>query len=257
MLDNYNDYISTNFFWKTLETSLLNGFSSETYNDFMDQHHFYSFVSDFYYKFDLNVDECVIFIIQNINVLIEYDLVSDVYKRWIHNINFFFSCNKLTNNISILNVNLLRDSSAHTLFSSDTFKFVDDFKFYGLDDYTLRVETFSDYNLFQFFCLRSGFKGYLANLASKYLGVSQQLNVKLINNYWHYGISSIFLESRSSSLDDNIFNYILSRHLRLISLNSRKGIRLLNGYPIYGQRTRSNAKTSSKYPYKLQFKNLD
>lgn len=48
-------------------------------------------------------------------------------------------------------------------------------------------------------------------------------------------------------------NTVLENHVKNIQLKTYKGFRLLRGYPIHGQRTRSNHKTSFKKSYKFKF----
>jgi hypothetical protein len=99
------------------------------------------------------------------------------------NHNFFSLYSNILPIKNSLRMHVVREFTSHSLFGSDHFKFVDDYKFYGLEDYSLRLAHFSSYNIVQFFCLRSGFNLYLGNLVSKYLGFSSQLNIEQLKNY--------------------------------------------------------------------------
>lgn len=170
--------------------------------------------------------------------------------------NFFFSQNIIIDlefNSTYFVTNA-KDISSHYLIDSNRYNIVDDFKYYGLEDYSVRLDYFNDLNAVQFFSLRYGFGSVLSEFVCKSLGISMNISINKLFNYWHYSKGESFFEHYSIKLDNSLSETVLENHRKLIKLNSRKGIRLLNGFPIYGQRTRSNAKTSCKFPYKYQFR---
>lgn len=158
--------------------------------------------------------------------------------------------------VSSLTCQFYTINDRHSLLKNTVYKFIDDFKCFGLEDYSLKVDYFSDLSIRNFFCIRYGLGFFVSRLICKYLGISNQMLLSNLVNYWEYSSGNKFFDDKSKYLDEYLSSYILSRHKFLISLNNRKGIRLLNGYPINGQRTRSNAKTASRFPYKLKFKSI-
>lgn len=53
--------------------------------------------------------------------------------------------------------------------------------------------------------------------------------------------------NKFSPIEFNLDKYINSHISQIIQLHSQKSFRFLAGYPVRGQRTRSNAKTSRKF----------
>lgn len=136
----------------------------------------------------------------------------------------------------------------HKFNYSNRYKFVDNLKFFGVDDLMD-----NDLNMIQFFSKRYGVSTYTSTYICSYLGISANYKVSNLAIYMYYLTVSFFFETNSNNLDDKLYNNILSRHIFKINLENRTSKRLLDGYPIYGQRTRSNSKTAAKFPYKLKF----
>lgn len=245
----YKDKNSFFFSIPKIDSKLVNGSSIVQFcTSLFDNNYFFS-------KSQSMIDSNNVLTFTFFFYLWEFRLCSD--DNWFNNFNFIGMEILLSSNISVLlDVNESNTLQDHTLLYSNIYSIVDDYSFYGLEDYSLRVDSFIEYNMFQFLKLRYGFGSYLSKFYCSYMGFSKELSFKDLCNYWYYSLGGLYLDSKSRYMDNKLALFEKSRHLFLVRLNSRKGIRLLNGYPIYGQRTRSNAKTSSKFPYTLQFKTI-
>lgn len=196
----------------------------------------YSISSTYYYNYYIYLKKSIAYLFSNI--LCNY-------------FSSLFIYNKYSSTLLYQSNNWI---DRHSLLYTNVYKFVDDFKLFGLEDYSLKFDYFSETKIRNFFTIRYGLGFFVSNLICKYLGISNQMLLSNLVNYWEYSSGHRFFDQYSNILDQNLWLYVLSRHKALIGLNHRKGLRLLNGYPINGQRTRSNAKTASKFPYKLKFK---
>jgi len=106
-------------------------------------------------------------------------------------------------------------------------------------------------SVLNFFTQRVGISITISKSIIKFLGVNYNLSLYYIpsNNYF-YKIRNIFLSSKSL-LDINIKSYMLKKIKESIILHTRKGQRHYYHYPVRGQRTRSNARTSRKNILKI------
>lgn len=142
--------------------------------------------------------------------------------------------------------------SSHLVLKSSDFRMIDNIKMFNFDEFS--SEEIGLNSLMQFYSRRHGIGSHVSKILCNHLGISNSLKFGVLPKYEHYMDLSMFFFKRLHLIDTSLSEYVLSRHQFLISLNSLKGVRLLNGLPIYGQRTRSNSRTSSKFPYKLKFK---
>jgi ribosomal protein S13 len=165
------------------------------------------------------------------------------------NLNFKSENN---NSLNAMNNTLYNVENTHLTYKSIDFKMVDNLKMFNVEE--LSSEHISSISLLQFYSRRHGIGLYVSNLVCKHLGISSQFKYSFLPKYEHFIDLNMFFFKRMHMLDTSLSEYILSRHQFLITLNNLKGVRLLNGLPIYGQRTRSNSRTASKFPYKLNFK---
>jgi ribosomal protein S13 len=100
---------------------------------------------------------------------------------------------------------------------------------------------------------RYGFGTKMSYMVLKYLGISSIFvpNLLPINDFYHK--LSFFFSSRLLKLDNYLMNFYILKQTFLKKIKVYRGFRLLRGYPVNGQRTRSNYKTSSKKPYFYSF----
>ena len=254
LFSEFPKYSTVNFKVNTLESSLINGFYDQTFVYDVFIFNFPFELSNLILGIDYKSDYKILKFKYHINyVFIE---IEQTKNHWVFDFNYF----AMLTGLNVTNCNLIvndrNDYIDHNILYTNKYNMIDNYKYYGVDDYTMVVESFSDLSLTKFLCLRYGFGSYLSNTYSQYLGISKEFNVSLIKNYWHYSRGELYFESKLDHLDTNLAKYVLNRHSSLISLNSRKGIRLSKGFPIYGQRTRSNSKTASKFPYTISFKSI-
>lgn len=256
LFKSFSNYKLFSLNWKTFDSHLINGSNTIDLDKGNDIFHFFVYEKKYFVKSpnsSLKLKNIEINYVLNKILTVTRNIRSQL---WLFNLNFFFYKYRISRNSIILSSTNFSEITDHKILYSNFVKLVDNYNFYGLEDYSLRVDYFNEYSMFQFLCLRYGFGPHLSNLYCKYMGLKKEFEFSRLNNYWHYNLGGLFLGSKSAFMDLKLASYVKSRHMTLISLNSRKGIRLLGGYPIYGQRTRSNANTSSKFPYSLQFKNL-
>lgn len=130
------------------------------------------------------------------------------------------------------------------------FRVLDDLKMFYLKS------TIEKPNVLQFLSSRYGIGMNLSKKIITFLGIHINFKYEFVPVYFFFTKLKNLLSKHVKLLDSNLSEFVLSMHKSLIRLNSYKGLRLLNGYPIHGQRTRSNHKTALKFPYTLKFKHL-
>jgi ribosomal protein S13 len=151
------------------------------------------------------------------------NIINHFYSINITKINYKPSINKL------LNLNLLVDD----LIKFNRWKL-------------LEKEMKKSLSILTFFIQRVGISIVISKYIIKFLGVNYNLTLFYIpsNNYF-YKIRTIFLNNKTL-LDVHIKSYMLKKIKESILLHTRKGQRHYYHYPVRGQRTRSNARTSKQ-----------
>lgn len=77
----------------------------------------------------------------------------------------------------------------------------------------------------------------------KKLGLSENMKVKNLTSN-HVKQLTLIIENSKIIINNNLKILLFNNNNKHINLKSYKGLRKLNGYPVRGQRTRSNAKTA-------------
>nr|YP_009485509.1 ribosomal protein S13 [Melosira undulata]AVR57573.1 ribosomal protein S13 [Melosira undulata] len=90
-----------------------------------------------------------------------------------------------------------------------------------------------------------GINNYYANFFLKKLGFSSNAKIKNLNAEQIKSLITI-IENSKLLLNNDLKLLLVKNHSKYINLKCYKGLRKVYGYPVRGQRTRSNAKTAKK-----------
>jgi small subunit ribosomal protein S13 len=108
-------------------------------------------------------------------------------------------------------------------------------------------------NILQFFKLRYGIGKKISKILCNHLGINTNYKYSYLTVNFYYSRSKYFFIRKLPFLDNRLIDYIISRHKYLIQLNSYRGLRIVQGYPSKGQRTRSNSRTAARARYTVKF----
>jgi ribosomal protein S13 len=110
--------------------------------------------------------------------------------------------------------------------------------------YEISIKLMKQMKFIKFLSLRVGISKNITKELCKHLGIHNSIFTTYIPyNINIYKLRSFFLLNKSF-LDIQIKNYIIKRIKNLIALKTLKGLKHLWGYPVRGQRTRTNANSS-------------
>lgn len=213
----YSTFFSTEKLQDVKESLLIYKDSAISYSVFHKQHHYFSVTN--FYIWNLGF-------LDSFNILIVLNTIID-------------------HKTELLSLDIAK-SLKYSVVSSWNYRIFDNIKFFYK-----QLNTFS---IFKFFNTRYGIGFYTSKMLCFHLGVHPKLVYQSINLNHYYSRTRFFFLNNLQLLDKNISMYILSRQLRLIRLNTYKGLRLIHGKPSNGQRTRSNGNSAAKMPYALSFK---
>lgn len=79
----------------------------------------------------------------------------------------------------------------------------------------------------------------------KKLGVSKNFKVSELTEKQKFNLTKL-IENSNVFINSDLKRFLMDRKKKLINIKSYKGLRKLKGFPVRGQRTRSNAKTAKK-----------
>lgn len=168
--------------------------------------------------------------------------------------NFIFLTFENNSNVILKSANtfLLYNTRRSSVFMLN-FKFIDHRRYFNIifKDLTyIKLDTLSMHTLLR---QRYGIGYKISTILCKHLGMSDRFKTANLPITIHYNKLSTFFSNNLENLDTNLMNFSLKKHSDAIQIRSYKGIRLLKGYPINGQRTRSNHKTAQRKPYRFLF----
>jgi small subunit ribosomal protein S13 len=84
----------------------------------------------------------------------------------------------------------------------------------------------------------------------KKLGFSKNFKVFELTEEHKFNLIKL-IEKSKILINSDLKRLLLNQHKKLINIKSYKGLRKLKGFPVRGQRTRSNAKTAKKINAKI------
>jgi len=196
------------------------------------------------YNLDFNflifkIKNIIFYIFENnfiINNIIIFSIIKNFNTFTRINFNYILTKYTLNENSSIFMVN---------------YKFIDHVRYFNIK--IQNTFMLDKYPAIKLLSQRYGFGTKMSSMVLKYLGISSIFvpNLLPINNFYHK--LSFFFSSRLLKLDNYLMNFYILKHTFLKKIKVYRGFRLLRGYPVSGQRTRSNYKTSSKKPYFYSF----
>ena len=86
---------------------------------------------------------------------------------------------------------------------------------------------------------------YHSLIFCKKLGISKNFKVFELTEEQKFNLIKL-IENSGLFINSDLKRYLLNKKKNLINIKSYKGLRKLQGFPVRGQRTRSNAKTAKK-----------
>jgi len=84
----------------------------------------------------------------------------------------------------------------------------------------------------------------------KKLGISKNFKVFELTEEQKFNLIKL-IDSSGILINSDLKRFLLNKKKKLINIKSYKGLRKLKGFPVRGQRTRSNAKTAKKINIKF------
>lgn len=93
-----------------------------------------------------------------------------------------------------------------------------------------------------------GINKYYSNFFCKKLGLTSNFKVSELTIEQKTQLIRL-IESSNIAINSDLQQILTLQKTKLINIKSYKGLRKLKGFPVRGQRTRSNAKTSKKFKY--------
>ena len=133
------------------------------------------------------------------------------------------------------------------------YRFIDHRRYFNIKFLAFNYEILNLLKMRILFSQRYGIGKTISIILCNFLGISNNFLTSKLPLSTYYNKLSFFFSNNLNYLDDSLMNFTSERHEALKSLKTYTGFRLLNGYPINGQRTRSNYKTSRKKNYKFSF----
>ena len=90
-----------------------------------------------------------------------------------------------------------------------------------------------------------GIGKYHSLILCKKLGISKNFKASELTEEQKFNLIKL-IESSNVFINADLKRVLINSHQKLINVKSYKGLRKLKGFPVRGQRTRSNAKTAKK-----------
>lgn len=228
--------------------SIVRKYNVEGFNDFQ------IILNKYKYTFNLRI-------LKNFNIwtttLLNYIYVNKYNFLYFYNI-FVYNINNYINykNINIFHFSisdLIKSNTRRSSIFMLNYKFIDHRRYFNIIFKDLTYTILDNLTMHTLLRQRYGIGYKISNLLCKYLGISNRFKTANLPISTHYNKLSMFFSNNLDNLDNNLMTYTLNKHTEAIQLKTYKGFRLLKGYPINGQRTRSNHKTPQRKPYKFSF----
>ncbi|MFO0534298.1 MAG: 30S ribosomal protein S13 [Planctomyces sp.] len=91
---------------------------------------------------------------------------------------------------------------------------------------------------------------YYSLIFCKKLGISKNFKVSALTEKQKLNLTRL-IENSNLFINSELKRFLIKKKKDLINIKSYKGLRKLKGFPVRGQRTRSNAKTAKKINIKI------
>jgi small subunit ribosomal protein S13 len=91
-----------------------------------------------------------------------------------------------------------------------------------------------------------------STIICKKLGFSKNFKVSELTEEHKFNLINL-IESSKYLINSDLKLFLINKQKKLVNIKSYRGLRKLKGFPVRGQRTRSNAKTAKKINIKLNF----
>jgi len=97
-----------------------------------------------------------------------------------------------------------------------------------------------------------GIGSYNSTIICKKLGFSKNFRVSELTEEQKFNLVKL-IETSKFLINSDLKLLLINKQKKLVNIKSYRGLRKLKGFPVRGQRTKSNAKTAKKINNKINF----
>ena len=97
-----------------------------------------------------------------------------------------------------------------------------------------------------------GIGNYNSTIICKKLGFSKNFKVSELTEEQKFNLVKL-IETSKFLINSDLKLLLINKQKKLVNIKSYRGLRKLKGFPVRGQRTKSNAKTAKKINSKINF----